>query len=207
MHANPHCTFVLAALLAVSATSSGSAQQNTSAYTSVAFKGCQKFDVAKVEDNEIGASFECKGLPGYSVVVTEDDLRMTVAVGLNRKDAQDQPSFAQGFSPFNSVHDTLEWRIDAKTKNPLATIQRWFIADSANPTKDGTPPSFGLLVVTRTPPGPSCHVAYIDVRANKDANLLARKAADELAEKFDCAKDKVRFIGNRGRAAELAGDR
>jgi len=204
MRVNPLCTFVLSAVIAVSATSSASAQENTSAYTSVAVKDCQKFDVAKAGDDELGASFECKGLPGYAVVVTEDDLRMTVAVGQNRKHAQDQPSFAQGFGPFNYVHDTLEWRVDGKSKKPFATIQRWFIADSANPGKDGKPPSFGLLVVTRTPPGASCHVAYIDVRANKDSNLLARKAADELAQKFDCGKDKVHVIGNRGRAIELA---
>lgn len=205
MHANPLHTFMLSALIAVSVTSSGLAQENTSAYTSVAVKDCRKFDVAKAGDDELGASFECKGYAGYTVVVTEDDLRMTVAVGRSRKDAQDQPSYAQGFSPFNSVHDTLEWRIDAKTKKPFATIQRWFIADSANPGKDGKPPSFGLLVVTRTPPGTSCHVAYIDVRANKDSNLLARKAADDLAQKFDCGKDKVHFVGNKGRAAQLAG--
>lgn len=203
MRTNPLHTFVLSALIAVSATSSASAQENTSAYTSVAFKGCQKFNVAKAGDDELGASFECKGLQGYAVVVTEDDLRMTVAIGQNRKHAQDQPSFAQGFGPFNSVHDTLEWRIGGKSKKPLATIQRWFIADNNDTGADNRPKTVGLLVVTRTPPGASCHVAYIDARANKDANLLARKAADELAQKFDCGKDKVHFVGNKGRATEL----
>lgn len=195
MHAKLPCTFLLSALTAIAATSSASAQQNTSQYTSVATKGCQKFETVKVSGDEIAATFDCKGLPGYSVVVGEDDLRTVVAIGFNRMHAKEQPSFRQGFGPFNSVHDNLEWRIDAKTKKPFATIQRWFIADNNDVGADNRPKTAGLLVITRIPPGASCHVAYIDVRANENPNALAQKAADELAQKFDCSK---------GRAAELA---
>ncbi|HRF08310.1 MAG TPA: hypothetical protein PL193_06655 [Xanthobacteraceae bacterium] len=205
MRANLPCTFIVSAFVAFAATSTATAQQNTSQYTSVATKGCQKFDVTKAEDNELGASFACKGVPGFSVVVAEDDLRTTVSIGNNRKHAQEQPAFSQGFSPFNSVHDTLEWRIDAATKKPIATIQRWFIAENSDLDKTDRPKTVGLLVVTRTPPGASCHVAYIDVRANENPNALAQKAADELAAKFDCKNDRIHFIGNKGRAAELAG--
>lgn len=207
MRANLPCTFFVSALVALAATSTASAQQNTSQYTSVATKGCQKFDVAKLGHDELGASFGCKGLPGYAVVVAEDDLRTTVSIGHDRKHAQEQPAFSQGFSPFNSVHDTLEWRIDAATKKPMATIQRWFIADNEDLEKNGRPKTVGLLVVTRTPPGASCHVAYIDVRANENPNALAQKAADELAAKFDCSNDRVHVIGKKGRAAALAAAR
>lgn len=203
MRVTPLCAFLVAALTAMAATSAASAQ-NASRYTSVATKGCAKFANVKVSGDEIAATFDCRGLPGYSVVVGEDDLRTVVAIGFNRMHAKDQPSFGQGFAPFNSVHDTLEWRIDGKTKKPIATIQRWFIADNNDIGADNRPKTVGLLVVTRTPPGASCHVAYIDVRANENPNALAQKAADELAQKFDCAKDKVQFIGSRGRAAELA---
>ena len=61
-----------------------------------------------------------------------------------------------------------------------------------------------MLAVTRLPPGPVCHAAYIDVQANPDANELARKAADELARSFKCGTDQVKVIGNIGRAVELA---
>lgn len=205
MHAKLPCIFLVSAIFAVAAASSAAAQQNASQYTSVATKTCKKFDTTKVSGDEIAASFDCRGLPGYTVVVSEDDLRTTVAIGLNRMHAKDQPSFSQGFSPFNSVHDNLEWRIDAKTKKPFATIQRWFIADNNNVGADHRPKSVGLLVVTRIPPGASCHVAYIDVAANENPNALAQKAADELAKNFDCKKDAIHFIGNNGRAAELAG--
>ncbi|MBX3513599.1 MAG: hypothetical protein KF826_14345 [Xanthobacteraceae bacterium] len=194
------CVLLLALIFAAPA----SAQQNTSQYTSVATKTCKKFDSTKVAGDEIANAFECRGLPGYSVVVGEDDLRTVVSIGVNRENAKDQLSLSQTFNPFNSVHDTLEWRIDGKTKKPFATIQRWYIADNADLDKDSRPRTVQLLVVTRTPPGRSCNVAYIDVRANENPNLLAQQAADDLAQKFDCTKDKVHFIGNKGRAAELA---
>jgi hypothetical protein len=36
-----------------------------------------------------------------------------------------------------------------------------------------------MLVITRLPPGAACHVAYVDVKANPNANAVARKAADD----------------------------
>lgn len=198
-------SFLMAGLIAMAATSTAAAQENTSVYTSVGAKNCRKIDVVKVEGTEYGVTSACRGLPGYTVVIGEDDLRTLVSIGVNAKHARDQIAFGQGFSPFNSAHETLEWRIDAKTKKPFATIQRWFIADNNDLDKDDRPKTAGLLVVTRIPPGEACHVAYIDVRANENPNALAQKAADELAANFDCKKDRVHFIGNKGRAAELAG--
>ena len=61
-----------------------------------------------------------------------------------------------------------------------------------------------MLVVTRLPPGKACHIAYVDVQANPDANDLARKAADDMSRDFKCGIDRVQVIGNRGRAVELA---
>jgi hypothetical protein len=61
-----------------------------------------------------------------------------------------------------------------------------------------------MLAVTRLSPGAVCHVAYVDVQANPNANELARKAADEIARHFKCGKDKVKTVGNSGRAVELA---
>jgi hypothetical protein len=61
-----------------------------------------------------------------------------------------------------------------------------------------------MLAVTRLPPGAVCHVAYVDVKANPNANELARKAADETARDFKCGTDAVKVIGESGRAVELA---
>ena len=42
------------------------------------------------------------------------------------------------------------------------------------------------------------------MKANPNANELARKAADESARNFKCGKDEVKVIGASGRAVELA---
>ena len=60
-----------------------------------------------------------------------------------------------------------------------------------------------MLVVTRLPPGPVCHVAYVDVQANPNANEIAREAASK-ARNFACGKDQIRVEGISGRAVELA---
>jgi hypothetical protein len=136
------------------------------------------------------------------VLVTEDDLRQTVSVGRNRKAADNEPAASISFGPFNSTTDIVEWR--AADGEPFAIIQRWHIADNDDPDKAGRPTAKGLMVVTRLPPGPVCHVAYVDVRANPNPNELARKAADETARDFKCGKDEVKVVGERGRATELA---
>jgi hypothetical protein len=78
------------------------------------------------------------------------------------------------------------------------------MADNSELDKNGRPTDKPMLVVTRLPPGPVCHVAYVDAQANRDANALARKAADEFARDFQCAKDKVKVIGATGIAVGLA---
>jgi hypothetical protein len=119
------------------------------------------------------------------VLWQEEDLRGTISVGRNAKAAASEPAASQGFGAFNSTTDTIEWRLDGKRK-PFAIIQRWHIADADNPTRDGRPGTFQRLVVTRLPPGPVCHVAYIEVKGNPNPNEEARRIADETARGFDC---------------------
>ena len=142
-------------------------------------------------------------MAGYVVLVSEDDLRETVSVGRNRRAASKEPAAQTRFGPFNSTTHTVEWR--AAGGKPFAIIQRWHIADNADQDKEGRPVAKPMLAVTRLSPGPVCHVAYVDVQANPNANELARKAADEIARDFKCGKDQVKVIGLSGRAVELAG--
>jgi hypothetical protein len=136
------------------------------------------------------------------VLVSEDDLRETVSVGRNRATAASEPAAAAWFGPFSSTATTVEWRaLDGK---PFAIIQRWHLADNSDEDKDGRPVAKPMLAVTRLPPGAVCHVAYVDVKANPNANELARKAADEIARDFKCGKDEVKVIGESGRAVQLA---
>lgn len=191
--------------IAVLCASSGSisptnAQTFGSSYTSSAPKDCRVSSAANgVDDSTIRV---CPGKAGLKVLVSEDDLRETVSVGRNRAAAAREPAAQLWFGPFNSTTTSVEWRsLDGK---PFAIIQRWHIADHSDEDKDGRPIAKPMLIVTRLPPGPVCHVAYIDVAANSNANELARKAADETARDFKCGTDAVKVIGASGRAVELA---
>ena len=140
----------------------------------------------------------CPGKAGLVVLISEDDLRETVSVGRSRAAAAKEPAAQSWFGQFNSTTNTVEWRaLDGK---PFAIIQRWHIADNSDQDKDSRPIAKPMLAVTRLPPGEVCHVAYIDAQANPNPNELARKAADELARKFECGKDEVHVIGETGRA-------
>ena len=89
----------------------------------------------------------------------------------------------------------------------IGSFQRWHLDDNADQDRNGRPTAKPMLAVTRLPPGPVCHVAYIDVQANPNANQLARQAADEAARGFKCGTDEVKIIGESGRAVELAARR
>ena len=176
------------------------AQTIGSVYTSTAPKECK----VKSAENGVDDSTTrvCPGKAGLVVLVSEDDLRETVSVGRDRKAAEEEPAAQTWFGPFNWTTETVEWRMaDGK---PFAIIQRWHIDDSSDEDKNGRSKAKPMLAVTRLPPGAVCHVAYVDVAANPNANELARKAADAFAREFDCGKDRVRVFGESGRAVELA---
>ncbi|APG10733.1 hypothetical protein M2175_003444 [Bradyrhizobium elkanii] len=176
------------------------AQSMGSTYSSTAPKDCRQ--IGKPSELDGSTTRVCPGKDGLIVLIAEDDLREIVSVGRNRKAAAEEPAAKVWFAPFNSSEATVEWR-RAGTK-PFAMIQRWHIADSTDPDKQGRPNTKAMLVVTRLPPGPVCHVAYVDAIANPTANELARKAADDFARSFTCGKDEVKIVGTRGRAVELA---
>ncbi|WP_028137435.1 hypothetical protein [Bradyrhizobium japonicum] len=190
----------LAALTICVGLTSADAQSVSSTYTSTAPKDCRQ--VGRASELDGSTTRACPGRNGLVVLVAEDDLREIVSVGRNRKQAAEEPAAKVWFAPFNSSETTIEWR--AVGAKPFAIIQRWHIADNGDPDKQGRPNTKAMLVVTRLPPGPVCHVAYVDAIANPTANELARKAADDFARGFTCGKDEVKIVGTRGRAVELA---
>jgi hypothetical protein len=176
------------------------AQTFSSSYTSSAPKDCRVTSARNgVDDSTVRT---CPGKAGLVVLISEDDLRETVSVGRNRAAAEKEPAARNGFGPFNSTEHTVEWR--AVNGKPFAIIQRWHIADIGDEDKNGQPIAKPMLAVTRLPPGPVCHVAYVDAQANPNPNELARQAADELARGFKCGKDEVKVIGEAGKAVSLA---
>jgi hypothetical protein len=195
-------TFVsaLAVLAVLLAASWANAQTISSQYSSTAPKDCRM--IGKPSELDGSTTRLCPGKGGFSVLISEDDLRETVSVGKSRVAAAKEPAAQVWFEPFNSTLTTVEWRLAGN--KPFAIIQRWLIADNSDRDAKDRPRDKAMLAVTRLPPGAVCHVAYIDVAANPDANELARKAADELARDFQCSWDEVKIIGASGRAVELA---
>ena len=201
-HRRQRIALAAAALFAAASglISPASAQTFSSSYTSMAPKDCRS--IGKPRDPDGGTTQVCPGKSGLVVVISEDDLRQTVSVGPNRMAASKEPAAEAWFAPFNSTAPTLEWR--AVNGKPFAIIQRWLIADNNDLDKGGIPTSKPMLAVTRLPPGAVCHVAYIDGQANRNANELARRAADEFARDFKCGKDEVKVVGEKGTAVSLA---
>ena len=203
----PHRQLAGAAILAAAFAliPAANAQTFSSSYTSTAPKDCRP--LGKPSKLDGSTTQLCPGKSGLVVLISEGDLRETVSVGRSHEAAAKEPAAETWFGPFNSTAHTIEWR--AVDGMPFAIIQRWLIADNADEDKNGRPKNVRpiakpMLAVTRLPPGPVCHVAYIDGQANRNPNELAREAADKYARDFNCGKDEVKVIGERGRAVELA---
>ena len=155
----------------------------TSAYTPLKLDS----DCLVLDADDFGASWACPGYKGYPVYVSEGDLRFSLRYGFNI----DAEPGGQTLSPFNRLGDKLEWRLSNQSGRwmPVATIVRYHIADIDTGEDSGQ-----VLVVTQLVEGDSCHIAYIDARANDDANELARAAADAAGD-FDCGTDEIAMPG------------
>ena len=170
------------------------AEPFTSAYTS--------FDTAKCRhqpgsDEEDYGSWRCQGYRGLPIRLAAGDQRMFVSFG---KAGANDIAANETFAAFNSAdHGTVEWRLAAGQRQPFATILQWQVmteADHKAEAKGSSPASGRVLVVTRLGKDGTCHVGYVDARANGDAaNALARKIADEHVRSFHCGKDKPMVLG------------
>jgi hypothetical protein len=163
------------------------ASAEESAYTSIALESCQ-LQAPNPEDPLESGVWLCAGYQGIPVRIAESDLRFFVSYGF---DAGNQQAAHQTLPPFNTIHTTLEWRLDDNGV-PFATILRFF-AESF----DGGPAE-QILVVTAISEAGACHAAYVNASVNADANVMARLAADLFARNFDCSYHAPLWIGARG---------
>lgn len=161
------------------------AAEMTSTYTKIILDKCALREAPTGEDT-FGGSWDCPGFAGIPVYVAEGDLRMFVSFGA---DAENEPAAGQTLPNFNTINETLEWRL--RNGRPIATILRWF-PDKGDGGKPGS-----ILIVTRVAPGSTCQIARIDAQANRNANVMARQAADTLSDRHNCNEPPV-IIGNPG---------
>jgi hypothetical protein len=155
----------------------------TSAYTDIDLDQC-----LVLEADDFGASWSCPGYKGFPLMVEEGDLRFSLQYGFN---VDENDAGNQTLPPFNTLGSKLEWRLSNASGRwmPIATIVRYHTADPETGEDSGE-----VLVVTQIKQGDTCHIAYVDAKANADANELARQTADKAGD-FDCAADEVEIIG------------
>ena len=163
-----------------------SSDQYLSDYTSLALeKNCRLVSSTaggQTDEEAQGAEWWCDGYDGKPVWVGEGDLRYFLGYG---RDAKEQCSARQTLSAFNTIGETLEWRLLREFPGhvrPVATILRYRTDSDGNKGQ--------YLVVTKLGTQTACHMAYVDVKRSRDANVLARKAADTYAQGFDCRSDR-----------------
>lgn len=174
----PPALLPLAFAFAVLAAPAGAAQYD-SAYTELDLDRCTVLDA-----DDFGAQYACPGYKGIPMFVAEGDLRFMVSYGFGAPEAK---AASQTLPPFNTLAPTIEWRVSNVTGGwkPFATIVRYLLDDDENEAQKKRQ----VLVVTRISEEGTCQIAWVDAKANADANELARKAADDKAGDFDCDKD------------------
>lgn len=160
------------------------AQQIVSSYTDLDLN----VHCTVIQSDDFGSTWACPGLKGIPVMVAEGDLRMFVSYGLT---STTEKAAEQTLPPFNRLGDTIEWRVSNAEGHfkPFATILRFFVQRESGEAENE------VLVVTKVAPGATCHVAYVDAKANTNANTLAREVADASAPDFDCETDEVLYPG------------
>lgn len=184
----PRTSQLAAAMILAFATESAFA--NSSAYTDLdpELAGCQA-----IESDDTGGIWKCPGYGDYPFYFKEGDLRASVFFG-PVLEILIEDGF-ETFGPFNTTGKKIEWRLDDNGR-PIAAILRYFISDPEGVAADGQ-----VLVVSRVAQaddGLSCVVGYVDARSNRNANELARKAADDDAADFACGYNEAMWYGKRG---------
>jgi hypothetical protein len=168
-----HAT-ALFAIVAAGAAGPAAAQLYNSSYTTLKTEDC-----TIILTDDFGTTWACPGLKGIPVMVRDSERRFRVSYGLT---STTERAAEQTLPLVNRPGGEIEWRVSNAegSYKPFATILKFFV----QPEGDG--PEGEVLVVTRVSPGATCHVAYVDVAANPDAEAMARQVADEKAMAFDC---------------------
>ncbi len=184
-----NCLVVFALIVLMA--SPAAAQTIESAFTDFDLKKCRHIPGAVEEDY---GEWHCKGYGGMPVWMGAGDQRVMISFGPR---AKEEPAAHQTLASFNGEGKKIEWRLDksANQRRPFAAIMRW---STTKPDDKGDQIRGEVLVVTRLSPSAVCHVGYVDGRANRNANELAREIADKHAREFRCRKDTPVVLGATG---------
>ena len=130
------------------------------------------------------STYLCKGIAGFSVDVTYWGNYVTATFRRGGKKNE-----GGGLGAQYSVGDKIEWRgvRSGRTFEPRAAILRLRSRDENGKLGEA-------LGVVRIDGDTTCPVAIIDAGANRNANELARKAADGSAA-LSCAGISIAIVG------------
>jgi hypothetical protein len=171
-------TNVVLLLVAVLATATTlSAQTVQSVYTDLDSRKCRTLKTTEDE----GGSYEgkCPGVAGYTLIVTEGDLRQNIEVVTAKGKKHSLDLWTVVSSAFSSLGPKAEWRMTRQKGKlvPFALIVRYNASE--NPEDSSKITSY--LAVAKITANSICVTDKIAPGTN--ANELARKAADGAANK------------------------
>ena len=152
-----------------------SAAEYSSTYTAFDLDRCKVIE--KGDEYVYAGTWACKGYAGIDIIQASSDDRTYVAFGQN---GREHCAFRKTFNRFNTALSPVEWRL--KNGKPIAAIERWSVVT------DDEGHSVTWLVINALRGNDSCHVHYV-AGSYPDANADARRAADDLAEDFNCERD------------------
>ena len=151
------------------------AAEYSSVYTKFDLDTCKV--VEKGDEYVYAGTWVCKGYNGIDIIQASSVDRSYVAFG---KTGNTHCAFKKTFSRFNTALSPVEWRL--KDGKPIAAIERWSVVT------DDEGHAVTWLVVNALRPNESCQVHYV-AGSYPNANDQARRAADDLAEDFNCDSD------------------
>ena len=176
-----HALFITGLLLAGVVTAAG--QSNQSQYTSLGAKQCRQIKSAEAGDD--GYEGRCRGVAGYSLLLSEGDLRqnITVITPGGTKHSLDLWDVISG--GFSSVGQKAEWRMAKRNGklSPVALIVRY----NANEDPEKPEKQNSYLAVSKITPTEICVTDKI--QPGPSANEDARRAADTAPTK-PCLKQR-----------------
>ena len=173
--------FTLTLMLLSAATTM--AQSNSSVYTPLAPKQCKPIKGPDLQTNDYEG--RCPGVAGYTLIVTEGDLRQNVIVETPKKTKHSLELWDVISGGFSTVGAKAEWRMgnqDGKP-TPVALIIRY----NANEDPESPNKQSSYLAVTKITTSEICVTDKIN--PGPKANEEARVAADAAATK-PCLKKK-----------------
>ena len=168
-----HPLFIAAFLVAAVVTGAG--QSNQSVYTSLGEKHCRTVKSAEAGDD--GYEGRCRGVAGYTLMLSEGDLRQNITV-ITPKGAKHSLDLWDVISGgFSSVGPKAEWRTTTRNGKPapVALIVRY----NANEDPEAPTRQNSYLAVSKITATKICVTDKIlpGPKANEDA----RRAADTAA--------------------------